>query len=95
MIATTVRIVEIPRPRRIERRPSERRRRINPASVQRWVSHDKIFGVRCEILALLVRAGECDFHDAVDCLRDEADANRIDADTAQAAMAAAFGSVPR
>lgn len=49
-----------------------------------------IFSIRCQTLALFVGAGELDLHAAVDLLRDEADANGFDTDTAQAIMNQAF-----
>jgi hypothetical protein len=39
--------------------------------------HFEIFATRCHILADLVDAGECDFHDGVDLLQAEAEANDL------------------
>src|SRR5262249_2639993 len=67
-------VTEIPQPRRIERRPSGRRRRDSPTA-SAWISHTDIFAVRCEIVAILVAAG--DFHDGIDALQAEAVANNL------------------
>jgi hypothetical protein len=39
--------------------------------------HAEIFATRCEIMADLIDAGQCDFHDGVDLLQAEAEANDL------------------
>src|SRR5437588_12994327 len=44
-----------------------------------WQStgHVEVFEIRCWTVAELVKAGKCDFHDAVDLLQHEAERNGI------------------
>jgi hypothetical protein len=53
---------------------------------------DEVFRARCEARARLWQAGELTLHEAVDALAVMA-ADRLDTDSAQAIMAAAFARV--
>jgi hypothetical protein len=53
---------------------------------------DVVFRARCEARALLWQAGELTLHEAVDEL-ERVSRDRLDADSAQAIMAAAFAAV--